>query len=216
MTDFIIHGIPGSPFMRAVQIALEEKRAPYRIHALSPTTLRADEYRKLHPFARVPAIEHGDFQLYETQAILRYIDAVFPEPPLQPRDLKAIGRMNQIMGINDWYLFPNVARIVVFERIVAPFLFGKAPDEQAIAAALPAGKMCVAELNRLLGANAYFAGAEFSLADILLAPQLYYLAATPEGGALIDDTPLAAWLERVCARPSLVASLPPEGLRKAA
>lgn len=216
MTDFIIHGIPGSPFMRAVQIALEEKRAPYRIRPLSPTTLREDAYRKLHPFARVPAIEHGDFQLYETQAILRYVDAVFPEPSLQPRDREAIGRMNQIMGINDWYLFPNVARIVVFERIVAPFLFGKAPDEQAIAAALPAGRMCVDELNRLLGANAYFAGAEFSLADILLAPQLYYLAATPEGNALIGDTPLAAWLERVGRRPSLLATLPPEGLRKAA
>lgn len=216
MSDFIIHGIPGSPFMRAVQIALEEKHVRYRIHALSPTTLREDAYRKLHPFTRVPAIEHGNFQLYETQAILRYVDATFPEPSLQPRDHEAIGRMNQIMGINDWYLFPNVARVVVFERIIAPFLFGKTPDEKAIAAVLPDARVCLGELNRLLAGNAYLAGAEFSLADILLAPQLYYLAATPEGAALIDGTALAAWLERVGGRPSLVATLPPEGLRKAA
>jgi glutathione S-transferase len=109
-----------------------------------------------------------------------------------------------------------VARIVVFERIIAPFLLGKTPDEKAIAAALPAGRVCVDELNRLLGGNPYFAGADFSLADILLAPQLYYLAATPEGSALIDGTPLAAWLDRVGRRPSLLATLPPEGLRKAA
>ncbi len=216
MTDFIVHGIPGSPFMRAVLIALEEKRVPYRIRALSPTTLREDAYRKLHPFTRVPAIEHGSIQLYETQAILRYVDAAFPEPSLQPRDPERIGRMNQIMGINDWYLFPNVARVVVFERIVAPFLFGKTPDEKAIAAALPDARVCLGELNRLLAGNAYLAGAEFSLADILLAPQLYYLAATPEGAALIDGTALATWLARVGQRPSLVATLPPEGLRKAA
>ena len=216
MTDFIVHGIPGSPFMRAVLIALEEKRAPYRIHTLSPTTLREDAYRKLHPFTRVPAIEHGSFQLYETQAILRYIDAAFPEPSLQPRGCEAIGRMNQLMGINDWYLFPNVARVVVFERIIAPFLFGKTPDEKAIAAALPDARVCLGELNRLLARNAYLAGAEFSLADILLAPQIYYLVATPEGAALIDGTPLAAWLARIGQRPSLVATLPPEGLRKAA
>jgi glutathione S-transferase len=216
MSDFIVHGIPGSPFMRAVQIALEEKHAPYRIHALSPTTLREDAYRKLHPFTRVPAIEHGNFQLYETQAILRYVDAAFPAPSLQPREPEAIGRMNQIMGINDWYLFPKVARVVVFERIIAPFLFGKAPNEEAIGAVLPDARVCVGELNRLLAGNAYLAGPEFSLADILLAPQLYYLAATPEGAALIDGTALAAWLERVSRRPSLVATLPPEGLRKAA
>ncbi len=164
----------------------------------------------------MPAIEHGSFQLYETQAILRYIDAAFPEPSLQPRDRETIGRMNQIMGINDWYLFPNVARVVVFERIIAPFLLGKTPDEKAIAAALPDARVCLGELNRLLAGNAYLAGSEFSLADILLAPQLYYLAATPEGAALIDGTALAAWLERVGRRPSLVATLPPEGLRKAA
>jgi glutathione S-transferase len=216
MSDFIVHGIPGSPFMRAVQIALEEKRVPYRIHALSPVTLREDAYRRLHPFTRVPAIEHGAFQLYETQAILRYVDAAFPEPSLQPRDPEAIGRMNQIMGINDWYLFPKVARILVFERIIAPFLFSKTPDEAAIAATLPEARVCLGELDRLLAGNEYLAGGEFSLADILLAPQLYYVAATPEGASLLDGTRLATWLERVGRRPSLAATLPPEGLRKAA
>ncbi len=72
------------------------------------------------------------------------------------------------------------------------------------------------ELNRLLADNAYFAGAEFSLADILLAPQLYYLARHTEGASLIDATPLADWLARVCHRPSLIATLPPPGRRKAA
>jgi glutathione S-transferase len=216
MTEIVVHGVPGSPFMRAVLIALEEKRAPYRVQALSPATMREEAYRKLHPFSRVPAIEHGDFKLYETQAILRYIDAVFPEPALQPRDSEAIGRMNQIMGINDWYVFPKVARVIVFERIVARVLFGKAPDETAIAAAVPDAQLCLGELNRLLADNPYLAGPEFSLADVLLAPHLYYLAATPEGAAILDGTHLGTWLDRVGKRPSLQTTLPPVELRAAA
>jgi glutathione S-transferase len=214
--EIVVHGVPGSPFLRAVLIALEEKRAPYRIHALTPETLRGEAYRKLHPFARMPAIEHGAFQLYETQAILRYVDAAFPEPSLQPRDARAIGRMNQLIGINDWYLFPKAARVIVFERIVGPFLLGKAPDEAAVAAAVPDARHTIGEIDRLLGDNEYLAGSELTLADVHLAPQLYYLERTPEGAAIMKGTALSAWLARVGERASWRATLPPEGLRKAA
>ena len=74
MSEFIVHGIPGSPFMRAVLATLEEKGAPYRLQALNPGEARSDAYRRLHPFSRIPVVQHGDFTLYETQAILRYID----------------------------------------------------------------------------------------------------------------------------------------------
>jgi glutathione S-transferase len=216
MSDFVVHGVPGSPFMRSVLVALEEKQAPYRVEALAPGTLRTPEYRRLHPFGRVPAIRHGDFHLYETQAILRYIDAAFPGRALQPREPAAIGRMNQVIGINDWYLFPLVARVLVFERIVRPALFGKTPNEEAIAAALPDARLVLGELDRLVGDGAYLAGDEFSLADVLLAPQVYYLAATPEGASILAGTALSAWLERVDERASMQATLPPAPLRKAA
>src|SRR5262249_48194501 len=114
MSEFVVYGVPGSPFMRSVLVALEEKQAPYRIEALAPGATRTPEYRRLQPFGRIPAIRHGDFHLYETQAILRYIDAIYPGRPLQPQEPEAIGRMNQVIGINDWYLFPLVARVIVF------------------------------------------------------------------------------------------------------
>jgi len=216
MSDFVVYGVPGSPFMRSVLVALEEKEARYRIEVLAPGATRTPEYRRLHPFGRMPAIRHGDFHLYETQAILRYIDATFAARPLQPREPEAIGRMNQVIGINDWYLFPQVARVIVFERIVGPALFGKTPDEHAIDAAVPDARLCLGELDRLLGDQKHLAGEEFSLADILLAPQLYYLAATPEGAAILAGTALSAWLGRVGERASMQATLPPEPLRKAA
>jgi len=41
------------------------------------------------------------------------------------------------MGVIDAYFFPNVARIIVFERLIGPALFGHTPDEQRIAAVDP-------------------------------------------------------------------------------
>jgi glutathione S-transferase len=216
MSEFIIYGVPGSPFMWSVCAGLEEKDQPYRIEALRPETTRSEDYRKLHPFGRVPVIDHGDYRLYETQAILRYVDALYPEPLLQPKEPNAIGRMNQVIGINDWYLFPQVARVITFQRIVGPAILGIMPDEAACAAAVPDFERCVGELNRLLGGQAFMAGDRLSIADLILAPQLFYLSITPEGRAVMKDTALLAWLGRMEARPSMRATMPPDPLRKAA
>jgi glutathione S-transferase len=216
MSEFIVYGVPGSPFVRSVCLGLEEKSAPYRIQGFGPGEMRSEAHLKRHPFGRVPVIDHADYRLYETQAILRYIDAAIPGPSLQPTEPKAIGRMNQLIGINDWYLFPQVARIIVFQRIVGPALMGVTPDETAIAAAVPAAELCLGELDRLVGDQAFMAGDRLSIADLMLAPQLYYLAATPEGSRILKGTALLAWLERMNARPSMWATLPPETLRKAA
>ena len=216
MSEVVVHGILGSPFVRAVRATLEEKGQRYRVQAMKPGEHKSAAYLALHPFGRVPMIEHDGFKLYETQAILRYLDAVFPEPALQPRDAKAAARMNQVMGINDWYLFPDVARVIVFQRIVGPAIFGHTPDEAVIAQAAPKVPTCIGELNRLLGDGPFLAGEQFSLADLLLAPQLDYLFMTPEGRSAMQGTPLEAWLKRVIARPSMQATLPPEPLRRAA
>lgn len=216
MSDVVIHGILGSPFVRAAMLVLEEKGQPYRFQALSPGESKGEAYLKLHPFGRIPYVEHDGFGLYETQAILRYFDQVFPEPALTPEDPKAAARMNQVMGISDWYLFPQSIRIIGFNRIVGPALMGLTPDEAACAAAVPDTVNCVTALDRILGESAYFAGPEVSLADLLVAPQLSFLAATPEGEAALKGTGLVAWLARMDARPSMQATLPPAPFRKAA
>jgi len=215
MSEVVVHGILGSPFVRAVRATLEEKGQRYRVQAMKPGEHKSAAYLALHPFGRVPAIEHGGFRLYETQAILRYLDAVFPEPALQPKESRAAARMNQIMGINDWYLFPD-ARVIVFQRIVGPAIFGHTPDEAVIAQAAPKVPVCVGELDRLLGEGPFLAGENVSLADLLLAPQLDYLSRTPEGRSAMQGTGLEAWLGRMNARPSMQATLPPEELRRAA
>jgi len=204
MSAFTIHSIPGSPFGRAVLMTLEEKGAPYRVARVAPGTLRTSEHVARHPFGRVPVLEHGDFRLYETAAILRYLDRVLPEPPLTPADARAAARMDQLMNVNDWYLFPGVASVIGFQRIVGPRLLGLTPDEQAIAAALPKARVVLEQLARELGTRAYFAGEQPTLADLLLAPQLEFLSQTPEWGPLTAQSAnLDAWLARMASRPSM-------------
>jgi glutathione S-transferase len=203
MEEIVAYGIPGSPFLRAVQLGLEEKQAPYRLEAMAPGAQKSPEALARHPFARVPVIEHGDFRLYETQAILRYLDALLPDPPLQPTEARAIGRMNQIVGINDWYLFPKVGAVIVFNRVIGPMLLGITPDEAAIESAMPIARICIAELERLLGHAPFLAGDRLSIADLIVAPQLDFLHVTPEGRDLLAGTALAAWLARMNERPSM-------------
>jgi glutathione S-transferase len=102
MSEFIVHSIPGSPFGRAVLTALEEKGARYSFSPLAPGGLRSPEHLARHPFGRVPVLEHDGFLLYETQAILRYLDRVLPNPPLTPADP---ARRADGSGDEYWYLF---------------------------------------------------------------------------------------------------------------
>jgi glutathione S-transferase len=207
MSEFIVHSIPGSPYGRAVLIALEEKGARYRFQAVVPGTLRTPAHLALHPFGRVPVLVHGGFRLYETQAILRYLERVLPAPLLLPIAAQAAARVDQLMNINDWYLFQGPGNVIAFQRIVGPKLMGLTADEKAIEAVLPRAHAVFEELSVQLAAAPYLAGGEFTLADIMVATQMDFLSLTPEWEALTAGRPnLVAWLARVNARPSLKAT----------
>src|SRR5207237_9958983 len=76
MSEFIVHSMPGSPFGRTVLAALEEKGARYRLAPLTAGASKSPEHLARHRFGRIPVLEHDGFSLYETQAILRYLDRV--------------------------------------------------------------------------------------------------------------------------------------------
>jgi glutathione S-transferase len=202
-----VHSIPGSPYGRAVLATLEEKGAPYRVAAVANGALKSEPYTSRHPFGRVPALEHDGFVLYETQAILRYLDRMLPSPALTPADPKAAARMDQVMNICDWYLFQGVANVIGFQRVVKPRLIGQPADETAIAQAMPKAHVVIEQLSRVLGEQACFAGGTMSLADLMVAPQLDFLSLTPEWAPLTAQrTNLSAWLGRMNARTSMSAT----------
>jgi glutathione S-transferase len=202
MTDFLIYGVPASVYVRSVAVALEEKGIRYGVNALAPFEARSEAYLLRNPFGRVPTLVHGDFELYETQAILRYLDRVVPGPLFTPEDLRAQARMNQLCGITDWYVMPQITMGVAFDRLIAPKI-GLPVDEARIAASIPLAKVCVAEIARLLGDQPFLAGDTLSIADLLAGPHLSFFARTTESEAILEPhSKLSAWIARMNARPS--------------
>jgi glutathione S-transferase len=202
-----VHSIPGSPFGRAALIACVEKSAPYRLAPVRPGEHKQPAYLAHHPFGRIPCVDDDGFWIYETQAIVRYVDAAYGAPrALTPNNPKAEARMNQAMGVIDWYFFAaGSARDLVFNRVVAPRL-GFPVNEDAVAAAIPAARHAAEVLGSFLETGPYMAGDAFSLADVHAGPHLDMLTECPEGAEMLQGSAILAWLERLRARPSFAAT----------
>jgi glutathione S-transferase len=202
----IVHGIPGSPYVRAALLTLEEKGADYRFNAMAFGTLKQEPHLSRHPFGRIPAFEHKGWMLYETQAIMRYVDTVVPGARLQPEEPRAAARMNQLMAITDWYVMREVSMPITRNRVVAPRV-NRPVDEDAVVKAIPNARICIAEIGRLLDGHPWMAGDAISLADLLLAPHLSMFAQAPEGAQILQEHEnLRSWLTRIEARPSMIAT----------
>jgi glutathione S-transferase len=201
-----VFGYPQSTFVRTVRMTLEEKGAPY---GLAMPSLSKPGYEAIHPFRRMPEGRHGEFHLFESLAIARYVDAAIPGPALQPSDLRARAVMDQwISAISD-YLYRDAIRDFVLQYVFPKGLDG-APDETVILAARPRIGHDLAVLDGALACHEFLVGPDLTLADLFLAPIVAYLPAFPGGDALMAPCPrLSRWIEAMAKRPSFVATIPP-------
>jgi glutathione S-transferase len=213
MAKPVVYGPAYSTYARTVRLVLEEKGVDYdlvEVDLLAGAT-RAPEHLARHPFGKVPAFEHDGFELYETDAIMRYVNAAFPGPDLEPADAKGRARMAQAISIIGGYAYPSLIGQIFIQRAVMPMM-GNAADEAAIAAALPQAQTSVAALERLIDGNPYLAGDRLSLADLLLIPVYDYISQTPEGGKLLAEAPnLRRWWDGVRSRESVARTRPSLG-----
>ncbi|MDQ2861105.1 MAG: glutathione S-transferase family protein [Pseudomonadota bacterium] len=197
-----LYGVPGSPNVRGAMLGLAEKGVDYELIPVLPADFKAPAQLALNPFGRVPVLDHDGFVLYETQAILRYVDQAFSGPGLVPTNAQEVGRMNQILGIVDCYLFPSWSGVIGLERLIAPKFFGRPSNLEQIAAAVPMARSCAEALEALIS-EPYLTGETFSLADIRLMPHFDWFRLTPEGETILaGKTKLVQWFERVSERPS--------------
>ncbi len=209
----IIYGPAYSTYARTVRLVFEEKGAPYELVEVDSLhgAGKAPEHLARNPFGQVPAFEHDGLALYETGAIVRYVDRVIPGPRLTPEDPRAEARMNQVMGIVDAHLYGAAITRLFIQRVVTPMLGGQ-PDEGVIQAALPTVRTSLAELDRIIGPGPFVAGQALSLGDLHLAPVMAYLTMTPEAGDLIaPHANLERWWQGVSTRPSFTKTAPKLG-----
>jgi glutathione S-transferase len=206
----IVYGPAYSTYTRTVRLALEEKGVDHDLVEvdLIEGATKAPEHLARHPFGKVPAFEHDGFALYETDAIIRYVNEVFPGPDLEPGDAHGRARMAQAINVVGNYVYPCMISQIFIQRAVMPMM-GKAADEAAIAAALPQAETCVAALEQLIDGDRYLAGDRLTLADLLLIPIFDYVAQIPEGERLLAGAPdLRRWWNGVRTRESVLRTRP--------
>ena len=119
MSDPIVYGFPYSTFVHIVRLILTHKGAAYTFRDLE-TEMGKPSHLALHPFNRVPVLQHDDFTVYETSAIVTYIDETFEKPALQPKNARDRARMHQWMSAVNSYYYTYMIYHVTHERLVFP------------------------------------------------------------------------------------------------
>jgi len=212
LPDVVVLGFPRSTFVHIARLVLTHKQVPYTFRDLEPE-MGSATHLALHPFNRVPILQHGDFTLYETSAIAAYIDEAFDGPALHPKDVRARARMNQWISAVNSYYYPYMIYHVSHERRVFPEV-GIASDEKVVAHALPKIEVGLQVLERELGhGKDHVLGSDLTLADFYVLPSTYAFGLTKEGQGMYPKYPaFCRWRERMEAHPTVRtfrAALPP-------
>lgn len=205
MADVTVYGFPISTYVNVVRLVLTHKGVPFDFHDLEGE-MGAPSHLALHPFGRVPILDHAGFRLYETAAIALYVDDAFTGPALQPTTAKARARMHQWISSLNGYYYPNIAFHLGHERLIYPAL-GIAPDEKVVAVALPRIAIGLDVMERELGqGRPFLVDDRPTLADFFMLPSLTTLGLTQEGQVMLASrTNIAAWRQRLEALPSVMA-----------
>lgn len=198
-----LHYHPLSTYSRRVRIALIEKQIPHEAVVLEMAARKHREpaYLALNPYGRVPTIEEDGFVLYESTAILNYLEATHPAPPLVPAEPRQRALADMHMKLCDIQMTRHAGTIMFPKRFL--------PKERWNLAAMAEAKgeieKHLAIVDRQLAGKDYLVGGMFTLADLCYLPFLEFLP-------IMEITPpanVAAWRERLLARPSAKETKPP-------
>lgn len=204
-----LFGYQYSVYLRIVRMVLAEKGITYSRIEVDPFADDiSSEYLAMHPFGRVPTLDHDGFILYETVAITRYIDEVFDGPSLQPTEPRERARMAQIISIIDSYGYWPIVRQVFSHSVFRPDV-GEAVDPEEIQQGLEASSRVLNALESLVETDEFLVGENPSLADFHLAPMIAYFTQAPEGAEIFQNYPkLSFWWKSMITRESLLSTEP--------
>ncbi len=202
-------GDPRSTYTRTARLALAEKGLAYTLEPVAP---HGEAIAAMHPFGRIPALRDGEIALWETSAILRYLDECFAGgSALVPDSVIGRARCEQWVSAVNGYCYDTMVRRYVLQYVF-PRGPGGSPDRAVIDAALAEMPRQLAALDQGYGRSDWLAGDTLSMADLFVAPIIAYVEAMPEGPALLEATPnLRRGQAAMRRRPSFASTEPPRG-----
>ena len=202
----------GSPYAWRAHLALEHKALPYELKVLSFSAgdKRKPEFLALNPRHQVPVLVDGDFVLYESNAIVEYLDEAYPATgaPLFPGDARTRALVRRMVLEVDNYFSEAVDPLISQAFFVKP--------EERDADKIAKARQAMADEFALFGKamrGDFLAGA-LSAADFALYPLTAFgkrcEMKLPDLGFDTLVTPeIAAWKKRVEALPFLGRTIPP-------
>ena len=197
-----LHSHPLSTFSRRVRIALIEKNIAAEIVDVDMVNRkhRSPEYLALNPYGRVPTLEENGLVLFESTAILEYLEATHPQPPLVPPDTRNRAVVSMHMKLCDLQLTRQTGIIIFPKR----FLPKERWDEAAMAQAKKEIEKHLAILETQLQGKDYLVANRYTLAEVCYTPFVEFFP-------LMEVTPppaVATWVARILDRPSAKQTKP--------
>jgi glutathione S-transferase len=147
------------------------------------------------PFGQVPTLQDGDFELYESRAMCRYINEK-ANGPLIPRDLRDRARMEQWISIETSNFTGHVMKFV-FHHI-----FNREQTPETLASAGEQLDKALGIMDKQLASHPFIAGGTFTLADISFMPYLEYGMGTPAKDAFAKHPHVVAWWNKISEKPA--------------
>jgi glutathione S-transferase len=193
---------PLSTFARRVRIALIEKGIAAEEVELDMRAgaHKQPDYLRKNPYGRVPTLEDDGFVLYESTAILNYLEAIHPKPALVPADPKGRALVDMHVKLCDLQLTRQTGAIIFPKR----FLPKERWDAAVMAQAKKEIEKHLAILEAQIAGKPFMVGDRYTLVEVCYTPFVEFLP-------LMEITPppaVAAWVSRMLERPSAQATRP--------
>jgi len=188
-----------SPFAARVRIQVYAKGLDVAF-AAPPGGLASDEYKRINPTGKVPALVLDDGSvLPESGVIAEYLEDRFPESPLRPADPKARAQMRLLIALASDSVFPALHDL--YPQVLDP----KARDPRVVDAGLANLAPRYDLVTRWLTPDPYAVGKQLTLADAALFPIFFFATRVHATLGAADPTAsrpaLGAWWKGVQQHP---------------
>ncbi|RAW95146.1 MULTISPECIES: glutathione S-transferase family protein [unclassified Photorhabdus] len=166
-----IWGRKNSSNVKKVLWCLKELGVPYNQVDIGGKFGKLDDpqYLKMNPNGKIPCLQEGDFILWESNSIVRYLAAKFGKDILYPQDLQEKANADKWMDWVGSHLFPYIRQLMIG--------FIRTPeaerDQKQIEQTLAEIEKLMKMVENTLAEQKYLSGDKFGMADIALGPMIY-------------------------------------------
>ena len=167
-----LHGSPISNYYNKVKLALLEKGVPFA-EAYAATHSSDEAILGASPLGKIPFITSDKGALCESQPIMEWLEATWPQPPLLPADAFAAAKVRELTTFIDWHL-----EIVARQLYGSAFFGAPALSEGNLARIRKQLETNIAAFKRLAKFSPFVAGDTFTQADCAAFNNLPLVAMT--------------------------------------